>query len=82
MFWVSHIERYLTSLQCHNKADLLHPTDTCKKSSGRGYVQVEMDPNLVEFQCFVTVLLQVCVHGLQQAWIAVPDPVTVSMCPM
>lgn len=44
-----------TSLQCHNKAALLHPTDTCKKSSGRGYVQVEMDPNLVEFQCFVTV---------------------------
>lgn len=44
----------------------------------RGSVQVEMDPNLAEFQCFVTsLLLQVSIHGLQQ-WISMPGPIAVS----
>lgn len=49
-----------------------HPTGT-SETNLRGSVQVEMDPNLAEFQCFVTsTLLQVCVHGLE------PGPTAVS----
>lgn len=50
-----------------------------RKNSARGSVQVEMDPNLAEFQCFVTpMLLQVCVHGLQWSCTPMPDPTAVS----
>lgn len=50
-----------------------------RKDSARGSVQVEMDPNLAEFQCFVTpMLLQVCVHGLQWSCTPMPGPTAVS----
>lgn len=56
---------------------MTNPADTDEENL-TGSVQVEMDPNLAEFQCFVTsLLLQVCVHGLQQ-WIPRPGPTAVS----
>lgn len=42
-----------------------NPADRGEKNL-RGSVQVEMEPNVAELQCFVTpMLLQLCVHGLQ-----------------
>lgn len=42
-----------------------NPTDPGEKNL-RGSMQVGRDPNVPEFQSFVTsLLLQLCVHGLQ-----------------